>query len=79
LQQLRPALSVKEQEDKILQRILRKMSQDSYEYLRQRNDYRELSFSLPAGQQLHNEEDKDRKTASKHVNFLQGLWKFNYG
>jgi hypothetical protein len=44
-------------EDKILERILRKMSQDSFDYLKQRDDFRDLSFSLPAGSLLHDEED----------------------
>ena len=66
-------------EDKLLERILRRMSQESYEYLRQRDNYKELSFTYPAGQQVHSEEDDNRKTASKLVNFLQGVWKFNYG
>jgi len=37
------------QEDKILERILRKMSQESYECLRQRDNFKDLSFTYPAG------------------------------
>ncbi len=48
-QSSRPANSAPAFEDKILERILRKMSQECYEYLRQRDDFRDLSFSLPAG------------------------------
>ena len=56
--------------------MLKRLSHDSYECLRQLKDFSNLSFAFPAS---HLGEEESRKTASKLVGSLKGQWKFNYG
>jgi hypothetical protein len=36
------------QEDQILTRVLKRLSHESYDYLRQRDNFKDLSFTFPA-------------------------------
>ncbi len=59
----------------LLQRVLKSLSQESYDELRKRDSLRELSFAFPASESLPEEAD-NRRQASRDVTSLQGKWKF---
>ncbi len=66
-------------EDKILVKVLKQHSEESYHILRCLNDFRGFFFAYPAGASPNLDEERDRKSASKLTGFLGGTWKLHYG
>jgi hypothetical protein len=66
-------------EEKILVKVLKQHSEESYHILRGLNDFRGYFFAYPAGASPNLDEERDRKSASKLTGFLGGTWKLHYG
>ena len=67
------------QEDKILVKVLKQHSEESYNILRCLADFRGFSFAYPAGTSPNIDEERDRKSASKLTGMLGGTWRLHYG
>lgn len=66
-------------EDRVLQKVLKQHSEESYHLLRCLPDFRGLYFAYPASGCPSPDEERDRKSASKISGTLGGTWKLHYG